>query len=1086
MELKMHNFRIGTRIGMALALPIAGLLAFSLWTLLGYYWTANDMRDIRSMAEFAPKVSTLVHSLQRERGLSVNFIGSSELEFTERLSAQYDETDNKRKEFSRALLDFNASRFGQGMAARIKKAQEAIDQISTLRHAVANDTISVSQLASNYSDVITKLIQVVEEIQVVSTDANLTRTIYAYTHLMHAKEESGIERALGSTGFAAGRFDPDNLADFIKLIEQQHFYLKEFTLFASAEEVTFLNKVLSSKDALEVERMRQIAIRSRITGSTDGILASQWFDTISRKIDLLKLVETNIASNLITQASNAEMSAKRSVLLVAVLTAAVLVLTTLLAAALARGIIYPLVRSTNAMKKLAARDDAVQIDDDQRGDEIGDMARALIVFKENLLRIAQAEARLKNEAILRLHYQALESISQGVLITDADRRITYANRAFQEMTGYSEADILGKTPSFLHKSVQDIESMDELRTALNDGDMFNGYLLNYRKDGEPFWSDLSITPVQDNEGRTTHFVGVKRDVTESRRIQQELSIAAAAFESLHGIMVTDVNGVILRVNSAFTEMTGYSTEDVVGRTPSILKSGLHGNEFYGDMWHQLITTGNWSGEIWDRRKNGEIFPKWQTISAVSGLDKKTTHYVAAFSDISERKEAEENIRTLAFYDPLTQLPNRRLLLDRLQQGLVMSDRNKRQGALLFIDLDDFKTLNDTLGHDKGDQLLQKVAQRISTCVRDGDTVARLGGDEFVVILENLSEVAQEAASQAETVCKKILATLNQPYDLAGHEHHSTASIGITLYPSQEMSLEELLKQADLAMYQAKTGGRNTMRFFNRDMQAAVTARALMEADLREAVRDGQFLIYYQAQFGSEGCPTGAEALLRWQHPRRGMVSPSDFIPLAEKTGLILPLGYWVLEIVCAQLVKWASHPNMAHLTVAVNVSARQFRQPDFVEQLLKVIDLSGVNPRKLKLELTESLLLDDIEDIIGKMNALKEYGVGFSLDDFGTGYSSLSYLKRLPLDQLKIDRSFVRDVLTDLNDAAIARTIVALAQSLGLAVIAEGVENEHQRDFLAKHGCDAYQGYFFARPEPLESFEKILSQSCWQDSEGIR
>lgn len=1074
MELRMHNFRIGTRIGMALALPIAGLLAFSLWTLAGYYRTASDMKDVRSMAEFAPKASTLVHSLQRERGLSVNFIGSSSIEFTEKLSVQYKETDKKKKEYSRALLDYDALRFGGGMAGRIKMAQEAIDQIGVLRQAVANQTATLSEVTRSYTDTIEKLIQVIEEIQVVSKDANLTRTVYAYTHLMRAKEEAGIERAIGSAGFASGRFDQDGLEHFVELIQQQRFYLKEFTLFASDEEIALLNKVLSSGDALEVERMRQIAIGSHITGSTGGISASQWFEIVSRKIDLLKMVESNIASNLITQASNAELSAKRSVLLVAVLTAAVLILTTLLAATIARGIIYPLVRSTNAMKKLAARDEAVQINDDQRGDEIGDMARALIVFKENLLRVAQAEAQLNNEAILRLHYQALESISQGVLITDADRRITYANRAFQNMTGYSESDILGKTPSFLHKSDLDVELLDELRAALNEGDTFNGSLLNYRKDGEPYWSDLSITPVKDNEGKITHFVGIKRDVTESRQIQQELRIAAAAFETSHGIMVTDVNGLILRVNRAFTEMTGYSTEEVMGRTPSLLKSGRHGNEFYAEMWRQLIDTGNWSGEIWDRRKNGEIFPKWQTISAVCGIDKKTTHYVAAFTDISERKEAEENIRTLAFYDPLTQLPNRRLLLDRLQQGLVTSGGSKRQGALLFIDLDDFKTLNDTLGHDKGDQLLQKVAQRISSNVRDGDTVARLGGDEFVVILENLSEDAQESATQAEAVCKKLLARLNQPYNLSGHEHHSTASIGITLFPSQEMSIEELLKQADLAMYQAKTGGRNTLRFFSRDMQAAVTARALMESDLREAVRDDQFIIHYQAQFNSEGCLTGAEALVRWQHPRRGMVPPSDFIPLAEKTGLILPLGSWVLETVCNQLAKWALMPNMTNFTVAVNVSARQFRQPDFVEQVLAVLERTGVDPKMLKLELTESLFLDDVEDIISKMNALKEFGISFSLDDFGTGYSSLSYLKRLPLNQLKIDRTFVRDVLTNVNDAAIACTIVTLAQSLGLAVIAEGVETEHQRDFLAQNGCHAYQGYFFGRPQPLERFEDLL------------
>ncbi|MDP2021882.1 MAG: bifunctional diguanylate cyclase/phosphodiesterase, partial [Hydrogenophaga sp.] len=386
------------------------------------------------------------------------------------------------------------------------------------------------------------------------------------------------------------------------------------------------------------------------------------------------------------------------------------------------------------------------------------------------------------------------------------------------------------------------------------------------------------------------------------------------------------------------------------------------------------------------------------------------------------------------------------------------------------DLDNFKTLNDTLGHDKGDLLLQRVAQRLVFCVREGDTVARLGGDEFVVMLEGLSENPDEAATQAETVGEKILATLNQPYRLAGYENRSTPSIGVTLFSGHQTSIDELLKQADLAMYQSKTAGRNTLRFFDPAMQAMVSERAALEVDLREAVRQQQFVLYYQPQVVEDGRLTGAEALLRWQHPRRGLVSPAEFIPLAEETGLILPLGHWVLETACAQLATWANQPKTAQLSLAVNVSANQLHQADFVDQVLAVLSRTGANAKRLKLELTESLLVSDVEKTIAKMAALKAHGVGFSLDDFGTGYSSLSYLKRLPLDQLKIDQGFVRDILIDPNDAAIAKMVVALADSLGLAVIAEGVEIEAQRDFLAHLGCHAYQGYLFSRPLPLDEF----------------
>ncbi|WP_309418615.1 EAL domain-containing protein [Telmatospirillum sp.] len=445
--------------------------------------------------------------------------------------------------------------------------------------------------------------------------------------------------------------------------------------------------------------------------------------------------------------------------------------------------------------------------------------------------------------------------------------------------------------------------------------------------------------------------------------------------------------------------------------------------------------------------------------------------VGTHVDISMRKATEDENRYLAFYDPLTCLPNRRLLFDRLHQALVSSARSKHHGALFFIDLDNFKDLNDTLGHDQGDLLLQQVALRLATCIRKSDTVARLGGDEFVVMLEDLNESRDEAADQAEIVAGKILVTLNETYQFDDHDIRSTPSIGATLFGKDADSVDELLKQADLAMYQAKAAGRNTLRFFDPDMQAAVVARAALEIDLRGAIANRQFSPYYQAQVDSSGHVVGAEVLLRWLHPQRGTVLPYEFIPLAEKTGLILPLGNWVLDAACTQLAQWAGKAGMAGLTVAVNVSARQIHQPDFVDQVLAILRRTGAIPQKLKLELTESLLLEDVEDIIGKMTALKSFGVSFSLDDFGTGYSSLSYLKRLPLDQLKIDQSFVRDILNDQNNATIARTIVTLGHSLGLAVIAEGVETGAQRDFLASIGCLVYQGYLFSRPLPLADFE---------------
>ena len=534
------------------------------------------------------------------------------------------------------------------------------------------------------------------------------------------------------------------------------------------------------------------------------------------------------------------------------------------------------------------------------------------------------------------------------------------------------------------------------------------------------------------------------------------------------------------INPSVLEYTGYTVaecmampdfagtliypEDLPRVAPEFLKGlqGLRGN----DLEFRCV------------RKDGSLF--WLSISWVPISDAKGvfTGFRTSGCDITQRKKAEERIEELAFFDTLTHLPNRTLLLDRLRQAMIAGNRNRTFGAVLFIDLDHFKTLNDTLGHDKGDQLLQQVAQRLAACLREGDTVARFGGDEFVIVLECLDESPQEALAQTKLVGEKILAALNKIYQLGAIDHRSTASIGATLFWGHETSIEDLLKQADLAMYKSKETGRNALRFFDPAMQSVVMQRAALESGVRSAILENQFALHYQAQVVGDGRVTGAEALVRWQHPERGMVPPAEFIPLAEETGLILPLGRWVLITACTQLATWATRVELAHLTVAVNVSVRQFREPDFVAMVLAILSQTGANPHRLKLELTESLLVDNLQDVIEKMHALKTRGVGFSLDDFGTGYSSFSYLKRLPLDQLKIDQSFVRDVLVDPNDAAIAKAIMALAQSLGLEVIAEGVETETQRDFLASSGCHAYQGYFFSRALPVDAFEAFARRGA--------
>ena len=621
------------------------------------------------------------------------------------------------------------------------------------------------------------------------------------------------------------------------------------------------------------------------------------------------------------------------------------------------------------------------------------------------------------------------------------------------------------------------ESALALLTALRQADETghsNGQELFLDQRGGRRWFEISVSRRQGNASHEDAFIVLARDITQRKEAETDLRVAATAFNSQLGMAITNADQIVLRINQAFTDITGYEEQDAVGKTLSFLNSGRHEPEFYEDMLAAVRITRAWRGEIWNRRKNGEIFPSQCTMTAVRTDDGTVTHFINSLTDITQMKATEDEINKLAFYDPLTGLPNRRMLLDRLRLAMAESNRTGNIGALQFIDLDNFKTLNDTLGHDMGDLLLQQVGQRLKQCMREGDTVARLGGDEFVVMLKDLSSDILEAASQAEIVGGKILSGVAEPYRLAGLEYQITPSIGITHFRGFEATIDDLLKQADLAMYQAKALGRNAMQFFDPSMQSVVTARVALESDIRHGIAQGQFVLYFQPQISGDSRIVGAEVLLRWPHPTRGMVPPNEFIPLAEDTSLILPLGNWVLETACHQLTSWAKDPATEDLTLAVNVSARQFRQQDFVSYVLDLIQYTGANPRRLKLELTESMLVKDVEDTIAKMTELKAQGIGFSLDDFGTGYSSLSYLKRLPLDQLKIDQSFVRDLMTDPNDASIARTVIALGHSLGLNVIAEGVETAEQKDFLAAQGCDAYQGYLFGRPMPIASFDAAL------------
>jgi len=676
----------------------------------------------------------------------------------------------------------------------------------------------------------------------------------------------------------------------------------------------------------------------------------------------------------------------------------------------------------------------------------------------------------------------------GILHTSLEGRILHCNERFAEIIGYPLEEACKLTFQQITPPEDLGESVGVLKLMLSEASITPSWEKRYvRKDGSLTWIRLTVSTRRDSEGRALHFISVVEDINARKAAERRLAEAQQALRtseeryrmafhtSLDAIAINRLeDGNYTDVNPAFLQITGYSREEIVGHTSLDLgmwvdpsdRSKMTAALLHGSVCRNL--------QAQFRKKDGTLL--WGLMSASIIEIDGVPSLLSLTRDISDTKAAEEQIANLAFYDTLTHLPNRHLLLERLRQTLAPGTGTRRRRALLLIDIDDFKTVNDTLGHPTGDLILQEVARRLVACIREPDTVARLGGDEFVVMLEDLSESPKEAAAQAEAVGEKILGLLAQPYFLADRECRSTSSIGITVFPAQSERTSDVLQKADIALDQAKAAGPNSMRFFAPALQAAVHARAALEQDLRRAIKDNQFVLYYQPQVDSTHM-IGAEALVRWNHPGRGLLFPDEFIPLAEQTGLILPLGNWVLVTACAQIAAWRHAAGTAQITVSVNISARQFRQPDFVEQVLAAIDCTGADPHFLELELTESLLVENVEDVIAKMTRLKAHGVRFSLDDFGTGYSSLAYLKRMPLDQLKIDRSFVRDILVDDSSCAIAQTIISLSKAMGLSVIAEGVELEEQRKLLITLGCQSFQGYLFSRPVPLIDFEVLLMSS---------
>jgi diguanylate cyclase (GGDEF)-like protein/PAS domain S-box-containing protein len=683
----------------------------------------------------------------------------------------------------------------------------------------------------------------------------------------------------------------------------------------------------------------------------------------------------------------------------------------------------------------------------------------------SLTNLKLSESRSQMETLIN-------TLPDPVWLKDTNGVFLACNRAFEHMLGAPAAGIVGKTDhDFFPAELADFFRQKDHESIKTRGPKVNEEWLTSAATGQPILLETIKTALPGANGQPTGVLGIARDITERKRAEDYLHLMSKVFsDSGEAILITDAGNRILAVNDKFTKLTGYSQAEAIGKNPRMLSTGDTPGELYAQMWAELARHDFWQGELWDRRKNGEPYPKRLSISVVKDADGKIINYIGSFEDITQRKAAEDNIRHLAYHDPLTDLPNRFSLHERMTQSIAFAQRFGQSLAVMLIDLDRFKAINDTLGHNVGDQLLVQVAKRLSASVRESDIVARLGGDEFVVVLAGV-----DARADVSALAAALVDNIGAPYNIAGHELRTSPSVGICLYPQDASEIGDLIKNADIAMYHAKAAGRGRYQFYTEKMQADVTQRVMVENELEQALAHGQFVLHYQPQIDlSSGRVAGVEALVRWQHPSRGMIYPGDFIALAEECGLIVPLGKWVLEQACQQLKRWQA-AGLSGLYMAVNLSALQFQDQSLPELVRRTLDQAGLAPHRLHLEITESMAMRNPEENIVMLKALSRIGVKLALDDFGTGYSSLAYLKLFPIDIIKIDRSFVKDIETDENDAAICEMTMLLAQKLGMRVVAEGVETPAQLAFLTDIGCEAIQGYLFSKPLPAELIAKYIA-----------
>ncbi|MBF0178789.1 MAG: EAL domain-containing protein [Magnetococcales bacterium] len=1096
-------FRI--KLLLILLIPLVGLAALGGAGIHEKRLLMQRMERMNRFTGLVIRISDLVHDLQKERGMSAGYLGSGGSRFQVELARQRGMVDER---VARIRPDAGADHgeIGREAGGGLQAALDALQGLPAERERVDGLEADVNRILDAYNGIIEHLLLTVHHLSSLAATVEIASRTRNYHTFLQGKEQAGLERAIITNALSTRRFSSRIQLRFHGLVAGQATLFGMFRALASPEKRAMLDEIMATPEVREVERMRELLFAADPPHGPAGIDAQAWFDVVTMKIDHLKNLEDRLAGELLARSAEVRNAAKRSFLAYSLFSLACVGLAVGFGLVVVRGLRDKTDRILALNERVAAGDlnARIPLGRDASLDELDRIADSLNIMVEGL----ENAMRAHRQAMITLASRenqirsVVDTAPDAILSLNREGMIESINPVGENLFGYYPGSLPGRSIDVLIPGFRP-ERKQPGREHLNIE------MEGVCQDEGTFPVEISLSRFTDEVGKP-RFTLIVKDITERKQVknalakayaeleervrertrelemtnkrlfaeideriraEQGLVLAAKVFETAaEGIVITDAQVRIIKVNEAFTAISGYSAEELFGTNPKRMQSGRHDAEFYKAMWKGIRETGSWSGEIWNRRKNGEVFPQRLSISTVWNSRDELTHYVGIFADITHLKETERRLERMAYFDALTQLPNRLLFRDRLQHELDKKTRHDFQVAVLFIDLDRFKHVNDSLGHSAGDQLLVEVAERIRKCLRKYDTAARLGGDEFAAIITGL-----KSGRDAAPVARKIIESLKNSFMLSGHEVFIGGSIGISIFPVDGEDFETLTKHADIAMYKAKESGRGVFKFFGDAFDTGVHNQLALENKLRQGLKNDEFVVYYQPKVDlATGAISGMESLVRWI-PRDGaMVSPAQFIPLAEETGLILALGAWILREACEKAAHWRREGYPVKM--AVNLSAMQFQKSDLLEVVRVVLEETGLPPDALELEITESMVMGNVEKSIERMNSLKSLGLTLAVDDFGTGYSSLNYLKRFPIDTLKIDQSFVRDLSRAQGDLAIVLAIISLGQALGLDIVAEGVETREQVVILKEKGCHEMQGYFFSKPLPADGMSALLRE----------